>query len=204
MKAILPHKLARGQAAETPLALKSFTPLAFDGINITARHELPAATKVMRTRSILVVSEDAALADGLCWLAAKDSLSVVRMPSLREAMEEANRVHPAAIVVDLDSSSDAGWKVAEWFLGHRPNVPILILTEHADHHELGLAIRSGTVFEKSLGSARLLQAVVAILEESAPQGQGRVARQQALLHRAKPYRWSVAAASAYRHWGINE
>jgi CheY-like chemotaxis protein len=104
----------------------------------------------------------------------------------------------------LDLPSDAGWQVAERFLGHGPSVPILMLTGRVADHELGAAIRSGTVFDKSNGSARLLHAAVSMLEESAQQAQGKIALLQAWLRRAKPYRWGPDAAPSYRHWGINE
>lgn len=204
MKTIVLQNVARTRAAGFPLALKSFTALAFDGIRITARDELPSVSKRTTTRTILLVSEDAALSDGLCLVAAQNSLSVARTPSLREAMEEANRVQPTAVLLDLDFPTDAGWQTAEWFLGHEPRVPVLFLTGHADHYELGAAIRSGTVFEKSRGAARLLHAIESMLEESKQQGQGRIALQQAWLRQARPYRWKPAVVSGYRYWGINE
>ncbi len=79
-----------------------------------------------------------------------------------------------------------------------------MLTARAEHHELSVAIRSGVVFEKSIGAARLLDAASVMLEESAQQVDERLALQQAWLRRVKPYRWEDAAAHGYRHWGIND
>jgi CheY-like chemotaxis protein len=204
MKTVMPKTIAPARAARMPLVLKSFTSLAFDGITVTAKHQLPATAERTRVRSILLVSEDVALGDALGLVAARNALSLVRTPSLREAIDEGNRAQPAAIFLDLDLSSDAGWHVAEWFHGQEPRVPILMLTERADHHELGAAVRSGMVFDKSNGSARLLHALESMLAESGPQGRGRLALQRSWLRRAKPYRWGTAGAPAYRQWGINE
>lgn len=204
MRAVQQQNEAKASTVKTRIPIQSFAALAFDEIKVIVKGELPSASVRTRVRTILVVSEDAALGDALCLVAAKNALSVVQTPSLLEAVEQTNRVQPAAILLDLDLSSDGGWQAAEWFLGHRPSVPILMLTGRTAHHELGAAIRSGVVFEKSTGSARLLHAAVAMLEESAQQGQGQIALQQAWLRRAKPYRWEAVAMPGYRHWGINE
>ncbi len=178
--------------------------LAFDGIRITARGESLATPEGTRARTILLVSHDAALADGLYLVAAQNALSVVQTPSLQAAMEEVDRVQPTGILLDLELSSDAGWQTAEWFLGQGTIVPVLMITGRADHYEVGAAIRAGVVFEKSIGSARLLDAAVAMLGETAQESEGRTARQQVWLRRAKPYRWEAGAAPGYRQWGINE
>jgi DNA-binding response OmpR family regulator len=204
MNTALPENVARARAGGIPLALKSFTALAFDGNKVIVRWELPPDSERIKPRTILLVSQDAAFAGSLCLPAARNSFAVVRTSSFREAIEQLNRVKPAAVLLDLDLSSDVGWQAAEWFLGHEPGVPILMITGCTDQSELGAAIRSGTVFEKTHEPARLLHAVESMLEESATQGQERIARQQAWLRRAKPYRWEDAAALPYRYWGINE
>ena len=62
----------------------------------------------------------------------------------------------------------------------------------------------GIVFSKHNGSTRLLGLALALQGETVPQGQARVALQQAWLRRTKPYRWETVAATGYRHWGLNE
>jgi len=189
---------------KTRIPIRPFATLAFDGFRITAGVESLATPEGTRERTILLVSHDAALGDGLCLVAAQNALSVMQTPSLHVAMEQVNRVQPTGILLDLDLPSDAGWEAAEWFLGHEVSVPILMLTGRADHHELEPAIRCGTVFDKSNGPARSLDAAVSMLEQSMQQAKGRIAPQQAWLRRAKPYRWGAAAAPGYRGWGLNE
>ena len=200
----MPQNIGQARAAGVPLGLQPFTALTFDRVKVAAGHELPLPSEQTRVCTILLVSEDAALGHGLCLAAAKTSLSVVQAISLREAMEQVNRIQPKGILLDMDLSADAGWQVAEWFLGHGPSLPILMFTCRVDHHELEAAVRSGVVFEKSLGSARLLRVLNSLLEESVEQGRGRLALLQALLRRAKPYRWECATTHDYRYWGINE
>ena len=202
MKAIALHNIARARGKGTLLAVKSFTALAFDGTIVTAMPERPIPSDLAKTRLILLLSEDVVLGNALCLAAAGNALTLVRTLSFREG--EANQVRPAAILLDLDLSSEAGWEAAEWYLSRETEAPVLMLTARADRHELGAAVRVGIVCEKSIGAARLLRVLESALQESRQQTQARIALQQAWLRRAKPYRWGRSATLDHRHWGINE
>ena len=202
MKAAPLHDIVLARGKGTPVTVNSFTALAFDGIKVIARPERPIPSNLAKTRPVLLVSEDVALGNALCLAAAGNALTVMRTLSFRE--EEANQVRPAAILLDLDLSSEAGWEAAEWYLSRETEAPVLMLTARADQHELGAAVRVGIVYEKSIGAARLLRVLELALQESRPQTQARMALQQAWLRRAKPYRWRCSALIDHRHWGINE
>jgi CheY-like chemotaxis protein len=204
MKTIAPRKSGRAGAAGKRLALESFTSVSFDGISITTPREREAEPKPSGTRAVLLVSEDATLGDGLGRAPGVNCLVVVRTSTASQAVERMAVVGPSVILLDLDLSADGGWQAAEWFLLDSNSVPILLLTGRTDNYELATAIQSGTVLDKALGLARLLQAVNSTLAASAHQRLARAVCQLAWLRRARPYRLPAGAAQPCQHWGINE
>jgi DNA-binding NarL/FixJ family response regulator len=159
----------------------------------------------VRTGVLLVVSADDVLEAGVRQAVTNEDLfSVVIAESVRQVAEQVNHAELAAGWVDLDLPGDAGWNAAEWLLGRKPTVRLLMLTSRADQHENSEGIRSDVVFEKNLGAARLLQKTMLMLKEASDQMDQRIARQRDWLRRARPYRWQDIAPMGYRHWGINE
>jgi DNA-binding response OmpR family regulator len=187
-----------------PLALKSFTALAFDGIKVTARREVVPDSEPTRVRAILLLSQDANWADNLDRANRGNGFAVLRTPSVSEASERMRMERPCAAMLDLDLPSDAGWRAAEWLLRDAVDVPSLLLTRRADHYELGAAIRFGSALDKSVEPARLFAALNSLLAQSDQERLARAASQQAWLRRARPYRWTEGPAQPYRNWGINE
>jgi CheY-like chemotaxis protein len=187
-----------------PRFLNSLAAPAFNGSQVAARNAWPSALERTRIRTLLLVSSDAALASGLELVAASRWLSVAQTAMLGEAVEQAQSGPLAAILVDLDLPMEAGWQAAEWFLRPGVRVPALMLTGQADHYDLEPAIQAGTLLAKTYEPAGLLRSLDALLAESVPQGQARLAQQRAWLRWAKPYRSGPVAGPAHFRWGINE
>ena len=90
MKTVVLQNIVRAGATATPLALKSFSVLAFDGIKVIARPEPLSAAEPMTKGPLLQVNGAAALGDGLRLPPAKNGLSVAQPSSLHEMPEQAN------------------------------------------------------------------------------------------------------------------
>ena len=93
MKTVVLQNVGRAGSAGTPLALKSFNAPAFDGIEVIAKREPPAASERTTLGPLLQVSEAAALGDDSRLPAAKNEGSGVRKSSLHETLEQAHQAH---------------------------------------------------------------------------------------------------------------
>jgi len=109
-----------------------------------------------------------------------------------------------AILLDLDSGPDDGWRAAEQLLSGDAAVPLVLLAKQSGSLELRAAVRAGIVLEKPVDSARFLQMVGTLLSQSKDERLQHNARQHNFLRYAHPFAWHSPVPSTPRYWGLNE
>lgn len=162
---------------------------------------LPAET---RRKTLLLVSDDAALGARSSNLAGLAELAFLQINNPVNALRLAEQDHPAVVFIDLDLPAAAGWEAAERFLDNADGPPLVLLTGRTEHPDFGMAVRAGMVLDKSASPAQLLEKLDHVLAGSGRDLAHRRAGQQLLIRWLRPYGWTPPAAPAIRHWGINE
>ena len=153
---------------------------------------------------ILLISDDAVVAENLRRAAEQAGRSVVRAAGLGEALRTAHMVQPVAVVLDLDLPSQGAWEIADSLLQEAGCPPLILLTGRRDQFDVSTAIRAGSLVDKSASLAKLLEAVdEALALPDANRGE-RNAIQRVMIRWLRPCAWSVPVTATYRYWGLNE
>ncbi len=153
---------------------------------------------------ILLISDDAVVAENFRDAAEQTGRSVVRAAGLGEALRTAHMVQPMAVVLDLDLPSQGAWEIADGLLQEAGCPPLILLTGRRDQFDVSTAIRAGSLVDKSASLAKLLEAVdEALALPDANRGE-RNAIQRVMIRWLRPCAWSVPVTPAYRYWGLNE
>ena len=108
---------------------------------------------------ILLISEDAVVAESLRRAAEVAGRSVVRAAGLGETLRTAHMMQPVAVVLDLDLPSDGAWEIADGLLRAASCPPVVLLTGRREQFDVSTAIRAGSLVDKSGGLAKVLEAV---------------------------------------------
>ena len=108
---------------------------------------------------ILLISDDAAVAENLRRAAEQTGRSVVRAAGLGETLRTAHMMQPVAVVLDLDLPSDGAWEIADGLLREAGCPPVVLLTGRREQFDVSTAIRAGSLVDKSGGLAKVLEAV---------------------------------------------
>jgi CheY-like chemotaxis protein len=153
---------------------------------------------------ILLVSDDAVVAENFRGAAEETGRSVVRAAGLGEALRTAHMVQPVAVVLDLDLPSQGAWEIADDLLQEAGCPPLILLTGRRDQFDVNTAIRAGSLVDKSASLAKLLEAVDETLALPDANRGERNAIQRVMIRWLRPCAWSVPVTPAYRYWGLNE
>jgi DNA-binding response OmpR family regulator len=153
---------------------------------------------------ILLISDDALVAESLRRAAEQAGRSVVRAAGLGETLRTAHLIQPVVVVLDLDLPSDGAWEIADALLQKGGCPPLVLLTGRGDQFDVSTAIRAGSLVDKSAGLPKLLEAVDQALALPDSNRGERNAAQRIMIQWLRPCAWSVPVTPTYRFWGLNE
>jgi CheY-like chemotaxis protein len=114
-----------------------------------------------RTRRIaLVIEDDKRAADLLRLHLESDGFQVVCVSQPSDAMEEARRLRPVVITLDLCFPESSGWLTLEAIKGDSElkDIPVVVVSIIADEHK-GLALGAAKILQKPVTRETLLAAV---------------------------------------------
>jgi CheY-like chemotaxis protein len=153
---------------------------------------------------ILLISDDAVVAEQLRRVAEQAGRSVVRAAGTGEALRMAHMIQPVVVVLDLDLPAEGAWEIADALLQEGGCPPLVLLTGRRDQFDVSRAIRAGSLVDKSAGLAKLLEALdQAVGLPDSNRGE-RNAVQRIMIQWLRPCAWSVPVTPTYRFWGLNE
>jgi ActR/RegA family two-component response regulator len=153
---------------------------------------------------ILLISDDAVVAENLRRAAEQAGRSVVRAAGLGETLQTARMMQPVAVVLDLDLPSQGAWEIADNLLQEAVCPPLILLTGRRDQFDVSTAIRAGSLVDKSADLAKVLEVVdQALALPDANRGE-RNAIQRIMIQWLRPCAWPVPVTPSYRDWGLNE
>ena len=153
---------------------------------------------------ILLISDDAVVAESLRRAAEQAGRAVVRAAGLGETLRTAHMVRPVAVVLDLDLPSHGAWEIADRLLQEAGCPPVVLLTGRRDQFDVSTAIRAGSLVDKSDGLAKVLEAVEQALALPDSNRGERNAIQGITIQWLRPCAWSAPVTPTYRFWGLNE
>lgn len=153
--------------------------------------------------AILLMSSDAALAENLQAADEFGEQTLVRVTETAAMFRALRAVRPAAVLLDLDMPTGAAWEAADRLLGEACVPPILLLTARAGQMDFRMAIRTGSVIDKSMGPGRLARVLNQALEAPPAVRAERTAIQRVVVLWLNPFH-PAGSAPAYRDFGINE
>ena len=153
---------------------------------------------------ILLISDDAVVAEKLRLGAEQTGRSVVRTAGLDETLRTAHMIQPDAVVLDLDLPSRGAWDIADKLLQEAGCPPLVLLTGRRYQFDVSTASRTGSLVDKSSGLAEVLEAVdQAVALPDSNRGE-RNAIQRIMIQWLRPCAWSVPVTPTDRFWGLNE
>ena len=153
---------------------------------------------------ILLVSDDASVGEGLRRAAERVRRAVVRVDKTTDALQRLRSSQPAVVLLDLDLPSQEAWEAADCLLQEKRCPPLILLTARSEQFDRNIAIRAGSLVDKTTGPGRLLEAVDKTLAVPCSAQAERNAIQRVVIQWLKPCGWSVPLTPAHRFWGINE
>ena len=153
---------------------------------------------------ILLISDDAVVAENLRRAAEQTGRSVVRSTGLGEALRTAHMIKPVAVVLDLDLPSHGAWEIADSLLQEAGCPPLILLTGRRDQFDVSTAIRAGSLVDKSASLAKLLEVVDQALALPDSNRGELNAIQRITIQWLRPCAWSAPVTPSYRFWGLNE
>ena len=128
---------------------------------------------------------------------------VLQLDEARDALHIVRLFYPVAVLLDLDLPEGAAWKTADNLLQEAACPPIILLTARGHTLDLGAAIQTGSILDKSSPPDEFLRALNQAVESPAPSPE-RNAAQRVMIRWLKPCRWPVVVGPKHRFWGINE
>lgn len=155
-------------------------------------------------RTILLISDDARLHQNLRCVANLVGRMVVRGDGMADALRIVYAVRPAAVLLDLDLPADAAWEKADALLQEQSCPPVILLTARSEQFDVRMAIRAGSLVDKSADPTRSLEVVDQTLAMPDSAQAKRNAIKRVVIQWLRPCGWSVPLTPAYRFWGINE
>ena len=153
---------------------------------------------------ILLISDDAVVAESLRRAAEAAGRSVVRAAGLGETLRTAHMMQPVAVVLDLDLPSDGAWEIADGVLREAGCPPVVLLTGRREQFDVSTAMRAGSLVDKSGGLAKVMEAVDQALALPDSNRGERNAIQRITIQWLRPCAWSAPITPTYRFWGLNE
>jgi DNA-binding response OmpR family regulator len=153
---------------------------------------------------ILLMSHEAALGQNLRNAAEREGRYVIRVEEMREMLSTLRTTQPAAVLLDLDMPDSAAWEAADRLLRETCCLPVLLLTTQTAQFNVQVAIRTGSIIDKSTAPDQLLQIVDQIVASPNSVQAERNAIQRIVVLWLKPESWQVPVNYSYRDWGINE
>lgn len=84
--------------------------------------------QVVRTKTILLVDDDAAIRKMLIGVLAAENYVVLPAANGVEAIWLATAINPDLVVLDLNMPLKGGWETLEWLTTHKPRLPVVVIT----------------------------------------------------------------------------
>jgi len=126
----------------------------------------------MREDTILIIDDDQDLAKIVQLSLEREGYQTVIATSGLEGLQEAYRVQPDLVILDIMMPGMDGWEVCRR-LGEMSNVPILMLTAKGTEVDIvkGLQIGADDYLTKPFSVAELIARIQALLRRTGPQSQ---------------------------------
>jgi len=150
---------------------------------------------------LLLISDDAVVAENLRCAVEPTGRAVVRAAGLGETLRTAHMIQPVAAVLDLDLPSHGAWEIADSLLQEAGCPPLILLTGRRDQFDVSAAIRAGSLVDKSGSLVKLLEVVDHALALPDFNRGERNAIQRIMIQWLRPCAWSVSVTPAQSFWG---
>lgn len=156
---------------------------------------------VSRESEILLVTHDDCFCQNIRQEAGEHRM--VRVGEMAEAIRTLRAINPAAVLVDLDIPAGVGWETADRLLQDKECPPTLLLTGRTGIADVQMAIRAGSIVQKSIAPLRLWQIVDQIIHAPRSDLIDRTIMLRVVVLWLKPFDTSTFVP-AYRDFGIND
>ena len=128
-------------------------------------------------KSILVVDDDASVRKSIATVLTSENYLTQLGRNGKEALEILANNHVDLILLDLNMPVKDGWQTFSSLSFEHPKIPIIIITARSNQLFSALAAGVAGLMEKPLDFPKLLQAIGALLSESAEARLARTAGQ---------------------------
>jgi CheY-like chemotaxis protein len=147
------------------------------------------------TNLFLLLSGDATLGRNLRDAADQMGLLFVHSASLIGAIWQLRALRPGAVLLDLDWPSEAAWETADRLLELESCPPVILVTARTNQFDPGIAVRAGTIVDKSAGPTRLLRLAEQVSAQPSFEGERNSIR-RILIRWFRPSGWPVPVTPA--------
>ena len=168
------------------------------------RKQAKPPSAVAQHAPLLLLSDDELFSLDLLRAAAKAGRTVVRVQPTCDGLLNLQILQPAAVLLDLDSSSKSTWDIADLLLQDQHCPLLLLLTSRGQQFDFEPAIQAGSIIEKGANAAALLEFINLKLDSSKSTESDPNALQRIAIRWLKPCSWSPEVIQLRRFWGINE
>jgi len=154
--------------------------------------------------TFLLFSKDEDFWDRFRAAATRVSGKLIRKHRTVAVSRTLRRFKPAAVLLDLDLPSTAGWEIANLFLQDPNSPPLLLLTSRSEQFDFKAAIDAGLLIDKSEPPDKLVELLDATTQSPGPIRGEKMAMQQLIVRWLKPLNSLSENMPLRRFWGINE
>ena len=120
---------------------------------------------------VLLIDDDFAVCEALKRVLTSEDFQVLTTNGSQEALLICEKDEIDVVLLDLNLGNEDGWKLFELLKELRPDLPIIVISAHADRLTDSHSHRASGVLEKPFDVSTLL----ALLERTAPSEGQRVA-----------------------------
>jgi len=154
-------------------------------------------------RPVLLLSDDDEFCRDLSRAAKQAGQSLIRRSAI-DGPYSVRALKPVAVLLDLDQPAGSAWDTVDSLLEDEYCPVLILLSSRSDQPEVGAAIQSGSVIDKSAEAAAILQQVNRKLKPSGVTLRDANAMQRIVIRWLKPCNLSAEVVPLRRFWGINE
>ena len=191
------------QAVNTPHCSKSMNIRLYNEAAYPTRGAGVPQIDGRNTNLLLLISDDSMLSKQLRDAAVQRGL-LVCFAAICGTVLQLRALRPGSVLLDLDLPSEAAWEVADCLLELESCPPLILVTARSAQFDVGIAVRAGTIVDKSAGPTRLLRLATEVSAQYESNQAERNAIQRIFIRWLRPSGWSVPAAPAHRFWRRKE
>jgi len=114
---------------------------------------------------ILVVDDDIAVRESLAKVLRGMNYEVVLAADGQEALDQFAQERIDLLLLDIGLPIMSGWDAFERITTENPLIPIIVITGHANQHDMAVAAGVGALIEKPLDVPQLLKTMAELLLE---------------------------------------